>query len=283
MKKWIYSSLIITSLFFTSCANVKEAQQEPTTEKTEQSLQRSSTIPVREYSVQSVMWQQNAGEYRALCYQAFNLATYKLDEYLSALDENGKKPAIITDIDETVMDNSPYNAKLIQKGVEYTPEEWYSWTRLAKADAVPGAVEFLQYAKSKGVEIFYVTNRHISEEESTLKNMEVLNFPYADKDHLFLMNETSSKDERFNKVRSEYEVLLYLGDNLGDFSADFRVPNTEKRNKLVDSQRNEFGNRFIVLPNPMYGDWETRGIYEGRKGLSDKEKFRLRKKSLRPY
>src|SRR5699024_8795189 len=238
---------------------------------------------VREYSVQSVLWQQNAAEYRALCYQAFNVAKLNLDQFMADESLTDENVAIITDIDETVLDNSPFNTKLIEKDEEYSVEEWTHWTSLEEAKEVPGAGEFLNYAKNKGVEIFYVTNRRTAEMEATLENMKKVDFPFADKDHVFLRVETGSKKDRFDKVLKDHTVVMYLGDNLGDFSHEFRTPSTEKRNDLVRKLKENFGVSFIVVPNPMYGDWETRGIYEGKYDWTDKEKDSIRKTKLRAY
>lgn len=276
MKKWYFSSLLMIGLVLSSCNNVNVANSE--------TAHQNAQTPIREYSVQSVVWQQNAAEYRALCYQAFNLAKLRLDYFLENLEDTQKKPALISDIDETLLDNSPYNAKMIERDVDYNQEEWKEWTDLAEAKAIPGAVEFFNYAKSRGVEIFYVTNRHISEKETTIKNMEVAGFPSASTENLFLRDETSSKSSRFEKVQEYHNVLLYLGDNLSDFKSDeFRINSSEKRNHLVDKLKDDFGNKFIVLPNPMYGDWETRGIYEGSYEWTDAQKDSLRRSKLKMY
>lgn len=281
MKKWYYSSFLIVTFIFSSCVSVNVSKTN-TTQQGSQDAQ--GQFQIREYSVQSVMWQQNAAEYRALCYQAFNLAKLRLDYFLDNLEDTEKKPAIVSDIDETLLDNSPYNAKMIERDAEYNQEEWKEWTDLAEAKAIPGAVEFFNYAKSRGVEIFYVTNRHISEKETTSKNMEIAGFPNASSENLFLRDKSGSKSSRFKRVQENYNVLLYFGDNLSDFKSDeFRIDSSEKRNNLVDELRNDFGNRYIVLPNPMYGDWESRGIYEGNHEWTEAEKDSLRRAKLRTY
>lgn len=241
---------------------------------------------VRTYSIQSVMWQQNAAEYRALCYQAFNIAKLNLDAILNEQPEHpdeNKKLAIITDIDETVLDNSPYNAKLIELGEEYTSEGWNDWVQRKSAKAIPGAAEFLNYAREKGVEVFYVSNRERGQEAATIENMRRVKFPYADEKHLLFMGNTSSKQRRFEMVENEYHVVLYMGDNLSDFTSEFRAPSTTKRNELADHLENEFGVKFIVLPNPMYGDWETKGIYHGKYDWTPAQKDSIHKASLRAY
>lgn len=243
----------------------------------------TTEVPSRHYSIQSVMWQQNAAEYRALCYQAFNTAQFRLDELLQDESLKGKKLAIITDIDETVMDNSPYNASLILEDREYTSATWNDWVNKAEALPVPGATDFLKYAESRGVEVFYISNRVEKEVEPTIQNMKAIHFPFADKEHLFFKGESGEKETRFNKVKEEYEVLLYMGDNLSDFSNMFMTPSTEGRRILSDQLRGDFGKRFIVLPNPMYGDWEMKGIYQGKYDWNNAQKDSIQKGSLRGY
>lgn len=241
------------------------------------------TIPIREHAVQSVMWQQNAAEYRALCYQAFNLAAMRLDALLDNPELKEKKVAIITDIDETVLDNSPYAAMMIASDVEYTPESWTHWVDQIDAEPLPGAEEFLNYAHKKGVEIFYISNRTEEELPATQKNLEKVKFPNAKPEYMLFRGDTGSKEDRFNKVRENYIVLLYLGDNLSDFSSEFRAPSTEKRNELADKLKDRFGTEYIVLPNASYGDWEDKGIYHGRHDWTPKQKDSIRKVSLRRY
>ena len=105
----------------------------------------------------SSYFQQNAAEYEALCLQAFNVAQLRLDE---ALAKKSDKPlAIVTDIDETFLDNSPFEAYCAKKGISYSQEAWEEWTVLGDAKPLAGALDFFKYADSKGVAIFYVTNR----------------------------------------------------------------------------------------------------------------------------
>jgi len=276
MKKNFFTYFIILSVFSLSLNACKSADT-----KTINSTEPS----VREYSVQSVLWQQNAAEYIALCYQAFNVAKLNIDQFVADETLKGKKLAIITDIDETVIDNSPYNAKLIELDEEFTQEKWNDWTSREEAEEVPGAAEFLNYAAEKGVEVFYITNRMEGERVATLKNMKKLNFPFTDDEHLLLRTETSSKKDRFEKVRADKnrEVVMYLGDNLSDFSHGFEAPSTQERNDLAKHYQENWGINFIVLPNPMYGDWETKGIYKGKYDWNNKEKDSIRKAELRTY
>lgn len=264
---------ILLFVFASSCGTVNHVQTNVV-----------KTQPqVRDYAIQAVLWQQNAAEYRALCYQAFNLAKLRLDMFLQDESLKGKRLAVITDIDETVMDNSPYNAKLILEGIEYTPENWTEWVEREEALAVPGATSFLNYAKERGVEVFYVSNRMYYELDATIRNMKKLNFPFAEEKNVLLKKDIDAKDDRFSIVKNDYTVLLFLGDNLLDFSGEFIIADTEKRKEITRKYEESFGNNFIVLPNPMYGDWETKGIYKGNYDWTYPQKDSIWRETLRAY
>jgi 5'-nucleotidase (lipoprotein e(P4) family) len=187
---------------------------------------------------------------------------------------------VVVDIDETLLDNSPFSAMQVQKGVAWNPKDWSAWTALAAADTVPGALGFLKYAASKQVETFYVSNRTTQDQQATLKNLQRLGFPYADEQHLMLSAGSSDKEARRQKVLEKHNILLLCGDNLSDFSNVFYREGKNTREE-VDAAKAEFGTRFIVLPNPMYGDWE-KILYKGSK-LDETEKSRQRVEGLKGF
>ncbi|MEQ8705394.1 MAG: 5'-nucleotidase, lipoprotein e(P4) family [Phaeodactylibacter sp.] len=242
-----------------------------------------ANIPIREHSVQSVLWQQHSGEYKALCHQAFNLARFQLDEILLQSNGEGKPLAVITDIDETLINNSPYNAKMIATDEEYSKEGWIAWGLLEEATAVPGALEFLKYAESRGVQVFYISNRYVVQDKETKANLKKLGFPFIDEQHFLLREKTSGKEERRQIVSKENKVIMLLGDNLSDFAEVFEDKSTNERNEIVETLKDKFGTEFIVLPNPMYGDWETDGIYEGNYNWTPAQKDSIRKAKLISY
>jgi len=225
-------------------------------------------------------YQQRAAEYRALCYQAFNIAHQKIDEVNR--QRSPKPKAIMTDIDETILNNSAYQAHQLLQGKDYDPISWKEWTSKGEADTLPGALNFLKYASAAQIEIFYVTNRGEDEREGTLKNLKKFNFPNADDQHLLLMNNTSSKEARKNLIAANHTIVLLLGDNMNDFSFLFEKKSSDERNKVADSFAADFGNRFIVLPNPVYGGWES-SLYHYNYGLSAAQKDSIIKASLYTY
>src|SRR4051812_10396185 len=140
----------------------------------------------------ALLYQQRAAEYKALCFQAYNLARLRLDE---AIKHRGKKPlAVVTDIDETVLDNSPYDVARAINNLDFDITTWKQWTAKGIADTVPGALSFLKYAAKKGVTVFYITNRDEDERAGTVKNLKLYNLPNADNAHLILKQGISSKE-----------------------------------------------------------------------------------------
>ncbi len=225
-------------------------------------------------------YQQRAAEYRALCFQAFNIAHHRVDEML--LTKTEKPKVIITDIDETILDNSPYEVHQTLQGKGYESDSWYEWSAMIKADTVPGALNFLKYASTKGIEIFYVTNRGERERNFTIKNLQKFNFPNADSAHLFPLQTTSSKEERRQKIAASHTIVMLMGDNLGDFSSLFDKKSSDERNQNVNEAAVEFGNRFIILPNPVYGDWES-SLYNYDYSLTSFQRDSIIKASLHSY
>lgn len=256
-----------------------------TTSKTQKTAVRDSRshIPTQEHAVQAVNWQQQAAEYRALCLQAYNYARLSLDAMLDTTKMDISKLAIVTDLDETVVDNSFYNAKMIEIDQPYQKSLWIEWGDRIAAPAIPGAVEFFKYAASRGVETFYVSNRYSEQLDATVKNLEILGLPFLDNDHILLRNETSGKLERREEVEETHQIIMLIGDNLSDFSHLFEKQKSERRHALVDSLAAEFGSRFIVLPNAIYGDWQTYGIYEGKFDWTDSQRDSIRHSKLKAY
>ncbi len=259
MKKHFF---LIASIFITV---VTAAQDSAHTQ-----LQISS---VEELKLLPTLWQQNAAEYRALCYQAFNIARLRIDEIPKRKLRKGKL-AIITDLDETILDNSPEEAQLIKDGKLWNPETWNQWTNLSAATALPGAVEFLQYAKQKGVTIFYISNRDTGEVTSTVINLKKLNLPDADTSHCMFMQDESSKELRRQTVMQHYNVVMLLGYNLNDFTQAFEKKNIDDRFTETDKAKAGWGKKFIVLPNATYGEWEN-ALYNYKHNLSPQEQLNI--------
>ena len=238
-----------------------------------------------EYQAGAILWTQSAGEARALAYQAFTLARMMLDRDLRATRRSRMRRAVVVDADETVLDNSRYQATLVKNRQNYDAQSWTDWVNRAEATAVPGAVEFLRYAASRGVKVFYITNRKLAEKEATATNLRKLGFPDVNDETLLVRTDTqsSSKEARRRAVSMRYRIVLLIGDNLNDFAEVFDQSKTvPDRQAAVERNKEQFGTRFIVLPNPMYGDWES-AIYEYNFRLTEEEKAARRKSQLKTY
>lgn len=264
MKK----AVLIFSVILTACSSTKQSQ----------TVQQNSVVV--DGKLFTTVFQQRAAEYKALCYQAYNIAYFRLGQSLTM--NNGKPKAIITDIDETVLDNSSYAAKRALQGSDYTPATWAEFTSLAVSDTVPGALAFLQYAASNNVEIFYITNREQNERSGTLQNLKKFGFPDADEAHLLTKAGTSGKEARRQQVAATHEVVLLLGDNLSDFSFLFDKKTSEERSVVTNGLAPQFGNKFIVLLNPNYGDWETT-LYKFKYDLTPAQKDSILKAAVKGY
>ncbi|UVL58321.1 5'-nucleotidase, lipoprotein e(P4) family [Pseudomonas sp. B21-035] len=208
--------------------------------------------------VDAVAWRQTAAEFRALYYQGFNVAKARLDQALAQQKPGDKKPAIISDIDDTILSSNTYWGFLIGQDKEFFDDAvWDRWVAANGPTLTPGALEFLEYAKSRGVEIFYVSSRDQGDKtyEYALNNLRALKVPYADEAHVTILRESSNKEPAQHKIAEQYNVLLMLGDNLNDFERSFYVDKVEQRAQLVDASRSKFGGQYIIFPNPTDGHW----------------------------
>ncbi len=237
---------------------------------------RPCKVVLKEYPI---LWQQQSAEYRALCYQAFNIADLQLKKVAKNKNHN-KSLAIIADLDETILDNSYLQAELIKKGLEFTEEYWKQWTNKSEATAVPGAVEFLQMANKKGINIFYISNRDTDEVRTTLINLQKLKLPNADTSHMLFLSNTSSKEIRRQRVMEKHKVVMLLGDNLNDFMQVFEKKSDDDRKTETDKVREEWGKKFIVLPNSSYGEWEN-AIFDYKRNLSPQQRENKRIEKLK--
>lgn len=233
-----------------------------------------------EQLVLSTLYQQTAAEYDALCYQAFNMAEIMVRDALTR-EFGGRKLAIVTDIDETVLDNSPYQAACIMRNFSY-PKEWDAWCLKAEAGAVPGSQQFFNFVAAQGIEVYYITNRKTHLMECTIENLKRRGFPFADENHLLMREKENSKELRRRLVEGKYLVILLLGDNLDDFTNAFEGKDPEERNEVASKLKSSFGRRFIMFPNAMYGSWES-SLYDQSDTLGLKTEEETRHHFLAPF
>lgn len=268
--------LILTSIVSTYFVTISTAQQ---------GTQTITANADTEYQIAGILYMQKAAEYRALTYQAFNLAKLKLDADADKKSQKSlskaerKTPrAVVVDIDETVLDNSPAQAFTAKNRLPFELKGWYEWGEMRKAKAIPGAVDFANYAKSKGVRIFYVSNRDEVQKQATIDNLKAVGFPDISAENVVLRQKESGKEARRKAIAEKYRIVILMGDNLNDIAQVYEKRSIAERFAEVDKVKNDWGTKFIVLPNAMYGEWES-AIYEYQR-LTETQKTEKRINSL---
>lgn len=242
------------------------------------------------------LWMQRSVEYKANALAVYALGRIQLDKALAdktwtaATEQTGNyqdlPPAVVLDLDETAMDNSAYQTGLVTTGTDFSPKTWDAWVKAEKATAVPGAVEFTQYAESKGVKVFYVTNRSADQEEPTRRNAQALGFPMGGNVDTFLMSKEkpdwgSAKSTRRAHIAKDYRIVLLFGDNFGDFSDAYNGSEAE-RLKAYEAAKERFGRDWLMLANPGYGSFES-APYGHNFKLSADEKRAKKVGALEPW
>ncbi|WP_177224166.1 5'-nucleotidase, lipoprotein e(P4) family [Thermoflavifilum thermophilum] len=213
-------------------------------------------MPVNAALVYATLWHQRAAEYKALCVQAYQVARHQLDAYLDTANRYARY-AVITDIDETLLSNARYEATMALQGKSFDSQSWNDWVMKAEADTIPGALNFFRYAASRGVQVFYISNRRVDQLTATIRNLQRYGFPDADQAHVLLSPDGGEdKSSRRAAVEKDYRVILLLGDNLGDFSHAFDHQPMAVRDSLVYAHAGLFGKKWIIIPNDMYGEWQ---------------------------
>ena len=236
-------------------------------------------------NLNATLWTQAAVEYQMSTTQAYKLAELNLmkalaDKNWTAATEQKKNyqelpPAVILDIDETVLDNSPFQARLVKLNIPYNQDLWDTWVKEANADYIKGSLEFIKFVKSKGVAVFYVTNRIKDNEDPTFDNLKKLGFPVESKDELLMKNEQekwgSDKTSRRQFVADKYRIVMLVGDDANDFVNVGKILPLDRFTKLEEySER--WGKSWIILPNPQYGSWE-RAAYGNNFSLTENQKL----------
>ncbi|MCH7816100.1 MAG: 5'-nucleotidase, lipoprotein e(P4) family [Proteobacteria bacterium] len=206
----------------------------------------------------AVAWKQTAAEYRALYYQGFNLARMRVELALANHTSASKPLAVVTDVDETLLLASDYWGYLINQGQDFFDDaSWDRWLPENRAVASPGALEFLRFCESNNVEVFYVTNRNQGDAtyQIAVANLQAWDFPYVDQQHLTVLRESSNKETVQQRIMQDYEVVVFLGDNLNDFRRKYYRSSVEQRLSLMQEDRERYGRDFILFPNPTDGHW----------------------------
>ena len=228
-----------------------------------------------------LLWMRTSAEYRALAYQGYNVALNLVNMAVTDPSHQRKPLAIVLDADETVVDNTKLMGESIADGNgRFDAPWWRQAVHQGKSQAMPGAVEFLNEVHKQGVEIFYVSNRYAPVNlDVTIQNFKELGFPSADKDHVLLFEKDSDKQPRFDAITKKYAVILFMGDNAGDFPIGTKGKTLAERNAIIDEHKEDFGTTFVVFPNPAYGSWVS-ALAKGYQNLSPEEQKQVNNQYL---
>jgi acid phosphatase len=219
----------------------------------------------------AVLWDQTSVEFKAVTTGEYALAKMRLDQALAdktwtaAEEQTGDfsslPPAVILDVDDTVVNTSAYQAWTVVKGTTYSGKTWGPYVAAEQDVAIPGALDFTKYAAGKGVTVFYVTNRTADQEAPTKEEMTKMGFPDGGSVDTYLMSKeqpdwTSAKGTRRAFIAKNYRVLLLLGDNMGDFT-DKYTGSVADRDTVYQAEIAHWGHDWIALPNPTYGSFQS--------------------------
>lgn len=223
--------------------------------------------------LQATLWMQTSAEYWASATAVYGAAKRGLDtglkdrKWTAATEQKNDfrrlPPAVILDIDETVLDNSRFQGRMIKDNAFYVESTWDAWVAGHRATSIPGAVDFLRYAESKKVAVFFVSNRAFAREAATIENLRILQIN-ATPESLLSIGEngwTSDKSARRAFVAERYRIVALVGDDLNDFvSANEKT--LKERAAMAQANASYWGTRWFLLPNAMYGSWD-RSLYPG--------------------
>ena len=234
-----------------------------------------------ETETMGLLWMRTSAEYRALAYQGYNVAMNAVKMAVTDPSHQRKPLAIVLDADETVVDNTKLMGESIVNGNgRFDAPWWRQAVHQGKSQAMPGAVEFLNEVHKQGVEIFYVSNRYAPVNlDVTIQNFKELGFPSVDKDHVLLFEKDSDKQPRFDMIAKKYYVIVYMGDNAGDFPIGTKGKTLAERNAIIDNHKEDFGTTFVVFPNPAYGSWVS-ALAKGYQNLSPEEQKQVNNQYL---
>jgi 5'-nucleotidase (lipoprotein e(P4) family) len=259
---------VLATVLLSACAAMPATRTAPSTSI-------AAETPPADDSLNATVWFQTSVERDLVFREIYRAAGARLDAALvdkgwDALpkedrdnDPRALPPAIIVDVDETVLDNSPSQVRQIRGGSEFNEAAWGEWVKQRAATPLPGALEFLRAAAAKKVAVFYISNRDASLAEATLDNLRSVGFPITDASQFLGLGtfvegceqEGSEKSCRRQLVGRKYRVLMQFGDQLGDFVQV--IANTRGgRREAIAPYADWIGERWWVLPNPVYGSWE---------------------------
>ena len=242
-------------------------------------------------NLNATLWTQKSVEYKANAIGMYKLAKIMLDRALEDKswtaapseqtgDYQNKPPAVMLDVDETVLDNSLFQAWMVQNNTHFSSKTWVPFVRSEQSLAIPGSLDFIKYARGKGVQVFYVSNRRAPQENATRNNLSALGYPIDESvDAVLLKGERkewgSKKSSRRAVITAKYRLVMVVGDNFGDFVDGYKG-SVDERHALMDKHKDLWGSKWIVIANPTYGSWESAPFgHDYKKSGDQRRKIKL--------
>ncbi len=260
-------SISILAYAWMSFAAISQAQDKSATQEkpsTSGSTQSIASLRMEQPAYRGLdasLFMQTSAEYRACCLQAYRWATILVDQKVKARTNKSKQPAVVLDLDETVLDNGVYQAEQIRSKFGFDQNAWAKWEDHGsdRVRLVPGAKAFIDHLRELGVQPFYISNRNDRARAETMRALKRFGLEVPE-DQLLCADATtgSTKTSRREKATNKFDVLLFVGDNLRDFDDRFKfnpAAGIEKRSDEVDATADKFGIEWIIIPNPSYGEW----------------------------
>ena len=235
--------------------------------------------------IHAVAWKQTAAEYRALYHQGFNIARMHVEAALANRKEGGKPLAVVTDIDDTILQPLEYWGHLVASNIDYFDDAiWDRWIPTNGVVAAPGAREFLEFCAQNGVEVFYITSREQGEKtyEYAMGHLKHLGYPFADDAHLTVLRDTSNKEKKQDEILQTHEVIAFLGDNLNDFGRKYYLKgDVDGRIAAMEADRDMYGSKYIVFPNPTDGHWMAAIFGESEPPATDANRLKMKDAAIK--
>ena len=288
--------IVLRSMLLVSALTLASGGCAPHTAAVPTAAATASGSPSRDTheQLQAVLWMQSSAEYWALSAPVYSRARAALDaaiadpSWTAALEQEGTNfsglpMSVVMDLDETLFDNSTFQGQLVLDRTTYSPERWGRWVALAAATEVPGAVDFVKYARARKVRVVFVTNRTAQEKPATLKNLDILLGPGTPASDVLATDEngwSSDKSARRAFVARTHRVLMLVGDDLNDFVSVAGAKAPSDRLALAKQHSTKWIDRWVLLPNSAYGSWD-RIIYAGL--TTDPEILVKKRETVRGY
>ncbi|CAM3702978.1 Lipoprotein E precursor [Vibrio aerogenes CECT 7868] len=203
----------------------------------------------------ALRYQQRSAEIKALQRQTYQLAQLRFGQLVQENQSQKKPLAVVFDLDETVLDNTPMMVRDMNNCLDYTTwDHWKDWERQGHPTLIPGAKQFLDTVDQKKISIYYVSNRYDETKASTIKTLKALGLPQVSPQTVLLYKD--SKEARRQHIRQTHHIIMLLGDSLPDFAPQYKNKKPVGYNqKLVEKDAAHFGYDWIVFPNAAYGSW----------------------------